>query len=541
MEKEMNLKNLFTKLSLLVLFVVAFSANTFAATWYVSFTNGRDDIFPGNTQAQPYQTITKALSSAADGDVIDIYTDTYLEGGSQLAITKAVTLQVLQTPSTSGTQVILPNGININSTTGTKTVTFVTTGFSFTLGANTPANALLLTAGTLNNSAGAIAITSGGTITRNAGSVTAAFTTTNVNVTYNSAVDVAAGPELPTNLGTGTLTINITAAGKTLSVASNVQISTGNILTAATNLGNATFSGVVTVSGFAGGSTPIQLNTPGTLTFTNPVVFTSPGPASLPTQFGNLVGGTISVAGGITPTNALVGMTNIATGKIQIGAGNYAGAISNNGGGTIELLASATFSNSAVSNAGSSIKLNSNQLTLSSATGTLVNAGGFIYSTNKTPLTAANTGTGLLLISGVFLGVQGELPNLTITGKVTLAGNTNVFGNFVLNSSAVPAFVDGGNTLNVSGNFTRQDNTVGNFSATGLLQFTGSTTQLWNPGSSLTVNNVNIANTGSASDNIVDMQASVAVAGSNFTITTGKVDLSDYNNYAYCWCYFHKC
>ena len=517
----MNLKNLFVKLSLLVVFLVAFSANTFAATYYVSATNGNDLVFPGS-QAQPFQTISKALTTSSDGDVIVIFTDTYNESGAQLNINKAVTFQVMQTPNTTATVVLITNGIQINSTTTTKTVVFQSGVYSFNLGI-TP-NALLLTAGTMDNSGATVALGSGATVTRAAGSLTSALSTTNVNVTYNSAVDITAGPELPANLGTGSLTINVTAAGKILTVGSSIQISTGQIVTAGTNLGNATFNGTVTVSTDTPAGSPVSHVGTGTLTFTNPVVFTAPGPGSVSALVSNSAAGTVALLGGITPTLFKVGLANTAAGKIQIGAGTYAGIVNNDFGGTIELLASATFSNNVSNNAaGSVIKLNSNQLTLSFAGGILTNTGHIISTTNAT------VGTGLLLVSGSITAAGGgELPNVTITGKLTLADNTQLYGNFTLNSATAGGFTDGGNNLSVAGNFLRSDNTAGNYAATGSLTFNGPSNQAFNPGASLTLNRVIINNVTAAPNNVVLMAASVAVKG-DFTITAGKLDLSNYN------------
>jgi len=518
----MNLKNLFAKLSLLVVFLVVFAANTFAATYYVSATNGNDLIFPG-TQAQPFQTIGKALTVASDGDVIVIFTDTYNEGGAQLNITKAVTFQIMQTPNTTGTVVLITNGIKINSTTGTKTVTFQSpAGFSYNLG--TTATALDLTAGTMENSAATVVIGSGATITRSGGSLTAALTTTNVNVTYNGTADMVAGPELPSSLGNGVLTVNM-AATKTLTVNSNVTLAGNQLL--ATGTGTVNFNGVVTFSGVPT-SPSIHNQAAGTVTFANAVVFTHTSAQA--TLIQNQVGGTITLTGGIATTNYTVGLNNVAAGKIKVGAGTYAGPVNNNGGGTIELLASATFSNATVSNnnAASVIKLNSNQLTLSNAGGTLTNAGKIISTT------AATVGNGIVLVSGVFLANGGgELPNVTITGKLTLGANTTLYGNFILNSAAAGAFTDGGFNLSVAGNFSRIDNTVGNYAATGTLTFVGTTNQSFNPGQSLTLNNLEVNNTGASGNNIVTMSASVVVAGTggawNAKITAGRLDLSDYN------------
>lgn len=523
----MNLKNLLTKLSLLVVFFTAFTVSTFAqSTYYVSATNGNDLVFPG-TQAQPFQTIGKALATAADGDVINVFADTYNEGGAQLAITKTVTLNSLTFNASN--VVIITNGIQING--AGKTVSLGNgTSLQFNLGST--ATALTLTAGTLNITSANVIVAGGGTITRasNTATISATPTTTNVNVVYNGAADITSGPELPASLGTGTLTINM-AATKTLTVGSNLTIGAGQIITALTNAGNATFTGNVSVAGVPN-AIAIRHQTGGTVTFNNVVNFSHS--AAVATLIQNDAGGTVTLTGGVSTTNYAVGLNNAAAGTIKAGAGTYGGPVNNDAGGTIELLASATFSNAVVSNnnAGSIIKLNSNQLTLSATAGgpTLTNAGKVISAT------ASTVGNGLLLVSGTFTANGGgELPNVTITGKLTLGANTTLFGNFTLSSATAGALTDGGFTLSVAGNFTRTDNTVGNYvtsAGTSNLTFVGTANQTFNPGASLVLNNVTINNTGGAGANIVTMAASVSVAGAGagaFTITAGKLNLADYN------------
>lgn len=489
-----------------MLFVVAFTANTFAATWYVSATNGRDDIFPGTTQAQPYQTIYKALSASSDGDVIVIFTDTYNESNNipnnsaipsttPLNITKAVTFQILQTPSTVGTAVLIPGGIVISSTTSTKTVTFQSGIFNYNLGTG---NALNLVAGTLDNSAATILIGSGATVARSAGSITTAPTFgDNTSVTYSGTSDYSAGPELPANLGTGTLSIGLT--GKTLTIGASITFS-GNPGHITLTSGNANLTGTVTFSGAVLAGSTINNSGAGVLTFANAILYTpSVAQSSVIT---NSAAGTLVLNGGVSyNTYATVGLNNTGTGLVNLGANvTFAGAVNNL----------------------SLIQVNSNILTLSGAS---LNNTGEIYSSAVGKI---GGGTVLVTSTGLTTTTSGILPNLTITGQMTLGSNAQINGNFTLSSSTVGAFNDGNHVLSVAGNFNRTDNTIGNYTANNTLTFNGPSNQLFNPGASLTLNTVSINNVTAAPNNVITMGASVVVTG-DFTITAGRLNLSDYN------------
>lgn len=515
----MNFRNIINKLSLLIVLLTFAASAAFAqSTYYVSNTNGNDVTGDGSS-ATPYKTIAKALSVASDGDFIRIDADTYNE--ANVNVTKAVHF-VAQTFNSLNT-VTITNGMTINPGSG-KTVYLGSSADGsqkFNLGNS--ANALVLTSGTLNITGANVVLASGATLTRSAGTITETPTTTNVNVTYTSTSNTVAGPELPSDLGTGTLTINLGAAATTLTVNGNLALSSGQIVV---TQGSPTFNGTVSFTTDGPNANAIVNNGQGTVTFAVQVLgaeVTSGAPTPT-TQINNASTGKIVLTGGVGTTGFDFGLTNGSTGTIEVGAGTYAGPVNNNAGGTINLLTSATFSNATVSNnnAASVIKLNGYQLTLSGTT-TLTNAGNIISSA------ASTVGSGVLNISGtVTANGGGELPNVTIAsgGKLTLGANTPVYGSLTLASSTAGALTDGGFTLTIYGDqFNRTDNTPGNVAATGTLVFAGNLTQSFNPGASLQLNNMTV-NKGAST--VVSLTASIEVAG-NLTITSGTLDVGNYN------------
>ncbi|MGK9475332.1 FlgD immunoglobulin-like domain containing protein [Melioribacter sp. OK-6-Me] len=515
----MNFRNIINKLGLLLVLLTFAATTAFAQnTYYVSNTNG-NDITGNGSSTTPYQTIAKALSVAADGDFIRIDADTYNE--ANVNVTKAVHF-VAQTFNALNT-VTITNGMTINPGSGKNVYLGTTADGSQKFNLGTGANALVLTSGTLNITGANVIIGSGGTITRSAGAITETPTTTNVNVTYTSTSNTVAGPELPSNLGTGTLTVNLGAAATTLTVNGNLALSSGQIIV---TQGSPTFNGTVSFTSDATGTDAIVNNGAGTVTFAVQLLgaeVTSGAPTPIRT-INNVSTGKIVLTGGVGTTGFDFGLTNGSTGTIEVGAGTYSGPINNNAGGTINLLTSATFSNATVSNnnAASVIKLNGYQLTLSGTT-TLTNAGNIISSA------ASTVGSGMLNISGtVTANGGGELPNVTIAsgGKLTLGANTSVYGSLTLASNVAGALTDNGNTLTIYGSqFNRTDNTPNNVAATGTLVFAGNLTQSFNPGASLVLNNLTV-NKGAST--VVSLAASIAVAG-NLTITNGTLDVGNYN------------
>ncbi|MHB1687444.1 MAG: FlgD immunoglobulin-like domain containing protein [Ignavibacteriaceae bacterium] len=514
----MKLKNFLKSLLLLALFTALVNTSAFATTWYVSNTNGNDVAFPG-TQAQPFKTITKALSVVVDGDVISIQADTYNETGAALIISNSITF--VSTAFNGLNVATITNGITINGSGKTVNMGRTSDGsVMFNLGAT--AGALTLTAGTLNIDGANVVIGSGATITRSGGTINATPTTTNVNVTYIGNSSIAAGPELPASLGTGTLIVNLGAAAATLSVGSNLNLSTGKIINS--NVGSVSFTGNVAFVTTTIAANAIDNQNTGSVTFGNAVTFTKGTAGTISTVLNNGSTGTLSLNSGISATLINVGLNNTAAGVINLGGGNYANTVINDAGGTININGATTFSTTTVSNnnAASRIKLGSNQLTLSGAGATLTNLGKITSGTD------GQVGTGLLAITGtVTANSGGDLTGVAITGGgLTLGANTTVYGGFTMNTGATVN--DAGFTLSVKGDFVRNDNTPGNWTTvgtTGTLDFSGAVAQNFNPGASLTLSNVTVNESAGVT---VTMLASVNVNG-NVTINTGSLNLGPYN------------
>jgi hypothetical protein len=518
----MNLKNLLAKLSVIVVLLTVFAANAFAQT-YVSNTNGNDVVGTGTALA-PYKTIAKGIAQTADGGTIIIDADTYNEAGASIDLTgggagKNLTF-IAQTFNALNT-VTITNGVTIGTA---KTINLGTTGQMFNLGST--ANALVLTAGTLNITTANVIIASGGTITRTAGTVNNTPTTTNVNVTYNGTVDIASGAELPASLGTGTLTVGITA-GKTLTVGSSVSFSNAGIINVIT--GHVTFNSTASFA-YSAATVANAITNGGTNTVTfNGAVTLSRSAAAHTITLQNTNTGTLSFAGGITNndnTNITLNLSNTSTGTVKLGAATINNTVANNAGGVIELLGTVTFSGTTIGNAGSTLKLGGNQLNITNAAAAINNTGGNIIST-----TVSTVGSGLLNITGVAtLTGAGELPNVTVAGKLTLAAapvTVPVYGNFTLSSATAGALTLNNNTLEIWGtSFARTDNTPNNVAAgTGTLSFRGGLAQTFTPGASCVLYNMLVNKTAST---VVALASSVAV-GNNLTITSGTLNVGDYN------------
>lgn len=518
----MNLKNLFAKLSLVVVLLTFFAANSFAQT-YVSNTNGND--VTGNGQdvgvGIPYKTIAKAIQMTATGGTIIIDADTYNEAGP-IDLTgggAGKNLTFIARTFNSLSTVTITNGISL---TTAKTVSLGETGVKFQTGV------VNLTAGTLNISSANLVINNGGTITRTAGTLNVNPTTTNVNVTYNGTADVTAGGELPSSLGTGTLTVSITAT-KTLTIPNAISFTDAGKINVTT--GNVIFNGGVTFN-YATATIANAITNAGTddVTFNGAVILNRTAAAHTIT-LQNTNTGKLVFVGGVTnnsASNITLNLTNSSTGTVKLGSSSFNGTIANNAGGVIELLNSVTFSGATVGNAGSTFKLGGNQLTLSNAAVALNNTGGNIIST-----TASTVGSGMLNITGaVTLTGGGELPNVNVAsgGSLILPNAVvPVYGTFTLGSSVAGAltFNAAGGSLDIYGSsFDRTDNTPNNVTiGTGTLSFRGGLTQSFNPGASLQLYNLVVNKTAST---VVTLGASLQVTN-NLTITSGTLNVGNYN------------
>lgn len=518
----MNLKNLFAKLSLVVVLLTFFAANSFAQT-YVSNTNGNDVTGDGQDVGVgiPYKTIAKAIQMTATGGTIIIDADTYNEAGP-IDLTgggAGKNLTFIARTFNSLSTVTITNGISVGTA---KTISLGETGVKFQTGV------VNLTAGTLNISSANLVINNGGTITRTAGTLNVNPTTTNVNVIYNGTADVTAGGELPSSLGTGTLTVSITAT-KTLTIPNAVSFTDAGKINVTS--GNVIFNGGVTFN-YATATTANAITNAGAddVTFNGAVILNRTA-ASHTITLQNTSTGKLVFVGGVTnnsASNITLNLTNSSTGTVKLGSSSFNGTIANNTGGVIELLNSVTFSGATVGNAGSTFKLGGNQLTLSNAAVTLNNTGGNIISN-----TASTVGSGMLNITGgVTLTGGGELPNVNVAsgGSLSLPNLVvPVYGTFTLGSSVTGAltFNAAGGSLDIYGSsFDRTDNTPNNVTiGTGTLSFRGGLTQSFNPGASLQLYNLVVNKTAST---VVTLGASLQVTN-NLTITSGTLNVGNYN------------
>lgn len=561
----MNLRNILTKFGVMVTILLFLAGSTFAADVFVSNTNG-NDITGTGTALSPYKTIAKALAVASAGDVIKIDADTYGEGN--VSVTKEVSFVALTFNALN--TVTITNGMTFNPGAG-KTVNLgLSSDGSQQFNLGTGGTAMVLTSGTLNITTANVVIGSGGTLTRTAGTISEVPTVTNVNIVYNGTATLTAGPELAANIGTGTLTVNITAgetltAPNALTTAGGITVTAGNVTFGGavtlssslfTNNGAAStvvFNGAVSVTGSAAIGNAINNANNGTLTlnstlafnhssaaganFTATVVNGGTGTLTLAQGFttaGGSFGGTayvtrINVTNSSTGTLAANGvvtvydLTNTSTGKITLTGGSVTNTVANNAGGTLDMLASFEFAGATIGNGNgaSVIKLNSNTLTVSAAGATFTNTGKVISST------AATVGSGYVNVTKAITVTGGELPNVTIAGsagKVTLGGNVSVYGALTVASPVAGALTDGGNTITLYGNFSRTDNTPGNVVATGTLTFAGTAAQGFTPGASLTLMNLTV----NKASGEVALTASVNING-NLTITSGSLNVADYN------------
>lgn len=402
----MNLKNLL-RLTLLFAFFVFASGNALAADWYVNSTNGHDVTFDGTSAVTPFATIEKALSVAADGDVIHVAGGTYTE--ATVAMDLDVTFEVYEFQGTS--TALLNNGFTV---TADADVTF--TGGVFELGTFT------LTSGSLTTGSANLVMPTGATVNIVDGTISNTPTYEGlVDINCTPLDDYTLGAALPADLDGGTLTVD---ADPTYVVVTDRAFTADELVTS--NTGTFELGADATLVG--------DLNN-GVTSF-------------------DLGGNTLTWA----PEAAIdgTGAENVVIGTIE--------------NGTVEL------------------------------------SGGF-----------AITGS----------VAAGVLPDFVIPAAYTsvfTASDDLTVDSFTLGADQAGAFTDGGNTLDVLGDFNRTDNTVGNFAATGLLLFSGDDPATFDPGANLTITDLEINKNAVA----VTMDASVIVAN-DATITDGSLDLGDYN------------
>ncbi len=484
----MNLKKLSSKLGLALVMLV-FLASTAFAQAYVSATDGDDNVGDG-TMGNPYLTITNGITKAGDGGTVIIEPGDYNE---TVTVPNDMTITASDFGGT-GFSTVTINGLVISTTNAGDVVSFAESGLNFFI---ENANDLTLTKGVLNIGAANVTLQTGLTITRTAGSINATPTFTDINVTYNGTGDIVAGPELPADIGTGVLTVAITA-GKSLTATNALTTGGGLVLTS----GNFTLSGDLTLEGAAnvvmGGAnaddvTLGNVTVESGATLANPVINNGGTAASTLTLTGNLsfehdgvlagdatttiqngagdmtlnngfdvvgatVGGTARTvdvavtngAGDLTASDEIEAtvITNGA-GKIVVTGGSGTNLVNNTAAGVFELAADFELSGAAISigNGTAVVKLNANTLSLSN-NAAVVTLTGDIIST-----TASTVGSGTVAITGNKTTVNGagEMPNISIaSGKeLEITNGFTAYGN-VTNAGNLD--VDGATT--VSGNLT---------------------------------------------------------------------------------------
>lgn len=577
----MKILKQFKKVSLLLLLLSFLSATTFAQT-YVSNTNG-DDTNGDGSMGNPFKTIAVGIADAGDGGAVIIDPDTY--GEATVAIGDDLTITAVDFGSTGLTVVTITNGITVNTTNSSDVVSLGESGLQFNLGAT--GSALTLTKGVLNVSSANVIIASGGTITRTNGSINNSLTTTNVNVSYGTpTVDINAGPELAADIGSGTLTIAVSAA-RAITVPNAVTTSGGIVITS----GDATFTspstleqatlvsnsaGEVLLNGLTveltvGLASTVDNNGAGDLTINGTLTFSNDGLGTYNTDIDNNSTGTLTVgnaivspAAGVGPSYVEVDVINASTGDVILNGGTVL-TITNTNGGTVDLQADLTVEGTGGTeldnaNAGSVVQLNSNTLTFTGAAVTIDNTGADIISD-----VAGTAGAGKIVADNGDVDINaGEVPNLETTddGEITISGAVTVTGNVVnagtFDVDAIPtingnltstgavtldADVDlngnyaqntGGTlvwgaaeTFFVSGDWFRNSNVPNDVTeATGVVEFDGDPDATFTPGASLELYDIVVNKTALA--DMVTLAQSL-VLHHDLSITVGTVELADFH------------
>ncbi|MDP4175605.1 MAG: hypothetical protein Q8933_16640, partial [Bacteroidota bacterium] len=487
----MNLKTLMKSVLMTALLLGLMSIASFAQV-YVSSTNGDDSNYDGKTYNRPFKTIAQALSVVPSGGTISMTAETYSE--PNVVITKPVT--IISTLFNGSTTAIIEKGITINTTNASDVVYLgrsADNSLAFKLGTGIPATALVLTKGNLQITSSNVTIADGGTITRTAGTLDNAPKVTNVFVVYNGATDVTAAGELPTNLGSGSLTVGI-AAGKTLTTPNGLTTTGGIII----NTGNVNFAGNLALS------TSDLTNVPAsnTVTVGGNITFTTG-------HIVNVNSGAISVTGNVSWTTV-----NSIAAPIVANAGN--GNITLNGNVTI--IKDATGQNPAVpvvalNNAGTGALTLAKGFTLTSATWN---------SNTYTPVVnATNASTGSLVFNGPV-----TLNNLSnaAAGKVVLAGGT--VAGAVAN--------DFGGTIELAGNLSYTGTAFSNNNAASIIKLNANTLSFATAGTLTNLGKIISVTSAQVGSGTLSFAKNYTVTSGielpNITVASGKVVTASANN-----------
>ncbi len=409
-----------------------------------------------------------------------------------------ISLNYFNSSTTTASFEITGAGTNLKDFTDSATGTLALTG-AITI---KNGNSLFLKAGTLNNSSATITLNNGATISRGAGSLSAApvfgsASTDRVAVIINSAV--TSGNEILGTTGKiGTLTVN---GAFTYTLGSNVSLDGLVVNNAGGQLNASTFT--------------ISENTAGTLSpLTNSGIIKTSNTGTTPLPTGKAWPGIVQYAGTSGHIVSATSYTNLTTLNASGSLTNDAnltvtGTLTTTSGGTLALGAF-TLSTAAVSNGG----------TISTT------------STSTTPITssldysgASNTGSVQFLGSGAQTmptATYGAV-TLTNTAGVTLGGDATIGGTLSFGNGTTVLTV-GANTLTLKGavNITSgiAAGSINASNASATVVYSGTSAQTINnftypnPGG---VNNLTIANSAG-----VTLSMPVTVAGT-LTLTSGRV------------------
>jgi len=425
----MNVKKLIGMLFALLLFAGVVSAQT---TFYVNNSTG-NDANAGTSASAPKLTVASAITAAPSGSIISVDYTGITYSDADVTISKELTFT-----STGGTPVFTNDLIITYATT-------FTGPFQFT---DLTVNITLSTATTVT---GASNLTIDGDVTRTIGTLDSqlAYTTGTHDFTYNGAVAITSGYELPASTDTehfGNLTTGASAV-LTLNSAKTINgvITTGTTL----KLGGYTVSVIGANAHTVGGA--VQN---GTLAFTmngaasitgnyalpNITVQSSSTTVRLLTVSTNSTVGNVSASyyGSLTLSAATtVGtVTNSGSGTITATAATTAGDISNSSSGTIVMTAATacgsvtnsssgyiTFSGAGLAVTGSIAQSGVGYISLNGVTGSITVSGTVTNSPALTILTAAKTSIdnyGVIIFPDVAVTITGKVTNsATFTGTMT--------------------------------------------------------------------------------------------------------------------------
>lgn len=199
-------KNKLLNLIFLLLFLGL--TNLVAAEWYVNSTNGNNTAFDGTSAATPFKTIEKAISEAANDDVIHVAAGTYTEATVDMDKDLIFIVDVFQNSQTA----ILQNGLIIAAD-----VQFDVAGGDF------ETDDVTLAGGTLSLDSDNLTVVNNGVVTVVDGDINETPVYEGVvDISYQSTADYATGPELPANFNGGDLQID--APGVTITTSTTFLV-----------------------------------------------------------------------------------------------------------------------------------------------------------------------------------------------------------------------------------------------------------------------------------------------------------------------------